>query len=104
MKHPMKLKMNKLNKCEICNTPGYTELMHIFGRNKQIVNDPRNIIEGCKDCHKDENNRFTMERIRNIQNNKHKNWDEWALETAKIQGKHNWMEYLTRKAKIKEEI
>ena len=70
--------------------------MHILSRNKDIVNDPRNIIEGCKKCHADENTEKIMQKIREIQNEKYENWDEWALETARIQGKHNWLELLTR--------
>lgn len=91
----MTLRLEKKGFCIICGKR-ITDWAHIFGRNKDIVNEVKNLLELCKKCHADENQEDIMQKIRVIQNEKYNNWDEWALETARTQRKHNWMELLTR--------
>ena len=88
MKYPISKVFKKYNYCSACRTIARTELHHIFGRNKEIVDEPQNLIELCVKCHKSHMNKVIFFAIIEYQVKKFgKSWLDWASETAKKTGK-----------------
>jgi hypothetical protein len=92
-KFKMTLRMTKFGVCEICERKGVTDFMHILDRDEYLVNEPRNIIEGCKLCHAGEDSCEIMRTIAEQQVCQYgEDWLDWLEIQARRVGKRKWIQ------------